>query len=524
MPTIFLSYRRDDSNARVGRIYDRLEARFGRDFVFRDMDRIPAGRDFRKVLDAEVSRCDVLLAIIGEKWLKAMDELGRRRLENPADFVRIEIESALNRDIPVIPVVVGNASMPRVEDLPKSLHDLCFRHGVSVRDDPDFRTDIHRLICVLESFDAQKVPASEIEEPAPVVDESHVGASTRTAEELLDGSRDRSVPSPLAVESTAEANVGPVQLQGNPDETEARKSDGVVHFELWKPPILISPFGGEKARRAQEEWARHLASTSFPEAMVEIRNSRGMQFTLIPRGEFLCGSAGPWSSGFDDIDDVRRDSEYPQHRVRIDRPFYLGTHVVTRDDWRAVMHHEPWKGRGERSDDSRLPATRVSWDDAQKFCRRLGQADRCTYRLPTEAEWEYACRAGTIGRYFSESNPSKLSEFAWYSDSNAARRNNSLQRVGLKKPNSFGLYDTLGNVFEWCEDYFSVGEYAERSIVQQLSDEGVVINPIGFLGGQRVYRGGSWANSAERARAAARGGLAHDARHALLGFRVVRVL
>jgi hypothetical protein len=143
---IFCCYRREDSKYQTGRICDHLAARFGIDELFRDVDSIPLGLDFRDVLSEKVARCDVLLAIMGDGWLNAKEATGERRLDNLDDFVRIEIESALRRKIPVIPVLVGRAPIPKAEELPESLRQLAFRNGLAVREDPDFRHDVERLI------------------------------------------------------------------------------------------------------------------------------------------------------------------------------------------------------------------------------------------------------------------------------------------------------------------------------------------------------------------------------------------
>jgi hypothetical protein len=144
--SVFISYRRTDSGDVTGRIADRLVEHFGHDAVFKDVDSVPLGRDFRKHIVAAVRRCDVLLAVIGSTWLSVEDDEGRRRLTQPNDFVRIEIESALVRDIPVVPVLVDEAPLPTAETLPKSLRDLAYRQAARVRPDPDFHTDVSRLI------------------------------------------------------------------------------------------------------------------------------------------------------------------------------------------------------------------------------------------------------------------------------------------------------------------------------------------------------------------------------------------
>jgi hypothetical protein len=143
---IFISYRREDSADVTGRIHDRLVEHFGESAVFMDVDDIPLGVDFSKYIDDKVGQCEVLLAVIGRDWLSAIDAEGNRRLEMPGDFVRIELESALKRNIPVVPLLVRRASMPKAQDLPESIREFSRRNGMPVRADPDFNTDIDRLI------------------------------------------------------------------------------------------------------------------------------------------------------------------------------------------------------------------------------------------------------------------------------------------------------------------------------------------------------------------------------------------
>lgn len=146
MSKILISYRREDSADVTGRMYDRLVQQFGREAVFKDVDSIDFGVDFRKHLDEQVAKCDVFLAVIGRNWMKAKGRKGKSRLEEPGDFVRIEVESALKREIPVIPALVGRASIPPADRLPASIQNLSYRHGIDVRPDPDFHRDMDRLI------------------------------------------------------------------------------------------------------------------------------------------------------------------------------------------------------------------------------------------------------------------------------------------------------------------------------------------------------------------------------------------
>jgi hypothetical protein len=147
MTSIFISYRRSDSMAYTGRIYDRLAAAFGAKNLFKDVDNIPPGKDFRSVLNEALNHANVLLVIIGPQWTLTSDDYGHRRLEDPEDFVRIEVETGLKRDdVLVIPVLVNDAMMPTAESLPANLKALAYRNGVVVRNDPDFNHDIGQLI------------------------------------------------------------------------------------------------------------------------------------------------------------------------------------------------------------------------------------------------------------------------------------------------------------------------------------------------------------------------------------------
>ncbi len=150
MTKIFISYRRQDSKAIAGRIFDRLEARFGRDAVFMDIDSIPPGVDFHDWLSETVAKASVLLALIGHGWVDARDPRGAKRLDNPNDFVRIEIEAPLGRNIPLIPLLIDGAPFPRIEELPPSLQPLTRRNAAFLDAGRDFNVHIARLIAAVE--------------------------------------------------------------------------------------------------------------------------------------------------------------------------------------------------------------------------------------------------------------------------------------------------------------------------------------------------------------------------------------
>lgn len=149
---IFIGYRRDDTADVAGRIFDALESRFGRDRIFKDVDNLRPGADFGEYIKTILPRCRVALILIGPNWVNAVDEDGRRRLDDPNDWVRIEIEIALAAsDLDVVPVLINGARMPRAEELPPSLHPLLRRHAATIRRDPDFRDDIDRLATALRA-------------------------------------------------------------------------------------------------------------------------------------------------------------------------------------------------------------------------------------------------------------------------------------------------------------------------------------------------------------------------------------
>ncbi len=234
-----------------------------------------------------------------------------------------------------------------------------------------------------------------------------------------------------------------------------------------------------------------------------IENSIGMTLKLIPAGEFMMGSP--------DSDKDAGNDEKPPHRVQITRPFYLGAYEVTQGQFRAVTGANPSGLKG--SDD--LPMEFVSWEDAMAFCSKLNELEKGQlrgeiYRLPTEAEWEYACRAGMTTRFGFGDDEGALGEYAWFS-SNSGGKNH---RVGQKRPNAWGLYDMQGNVFEWCWDWYDAKYY--------VNSPGT--DPPGASGSWgRVRRSiGTWGDPLH-CRAAQRSGLAPGYRGRDVGFRVARV-
>jgi uncharacterized protein (TIGR03437 family) len=226
----------------------------------------------------------------------------------------------------------------------------------------------------------------------------------------------------------------------------------------------------------------------------EITGSLAIEFVQIQPGEFTLGC----SPGDRECD----SDESPAHRVRITRGFQIGKYEVTQEQWQVGMGSNPSYVKG-----ATLPVERISWDDIQGFLQRLNaRNDGYRYRLPTEAEWEYAARAGTTDKY---AGAGALGEAAWYSSNSGSRTH----LAGQKRPNAWGLYDMLGNVWEWCQDWY--GAYYNPGDPQA--------DPAGPSSGVgRILRGGSWNAGSWNARVSDRRLFGPGLRYSFIGFRCVR--
>ena len=248
-------------------------------------------------------------------------------------------------------------------------------------------------------------------------------------------------------------------------------------------------------------------STHGQQPVKSTTNTIGMKFNKIPAGTFMMGSP--------ETEETRNADEY-QHKVTISKPFYMQTTEVTQGQWKAVMGTEPWKGESNVKEAPDYPAVYVSWDDAVAYCKKLSEKEGKTYRLPTEAQWEYACRAGTKTTRSFGNNENALGDYAWYEKNAWDIGEKYAHQVGLKKPNAFGLYDMHGNVFEWCHDYYGEDYYYKQSPEK---------DPTGpASGSSRVLRGGSWCFVTRDSRSAYRNRNDADFRYYFNGFRLVREL
>jgi formylglycine-generating enzyme required for sulfatase activity len=456
---IFINYRRDDSAGHAGRVHDRLEREFGANLLFMDVDAIPLGENFIKVLRDEVAKCDVLLALIGPNWLNVRDEDGNRRLDNPMDFLRIEIATALQRDIPVIPILLDGAKMPKADQLPQDLEELSVRNGIDIRH-VSFHSDMDKVIRGLKGARASQDDRMRAE--------------------------------------------GRVLV----DAAIVRNANG-----KW-----FLPGAG------RTEWFKdHEAA---PEMVV------------VPAGSFKMGS----SNDEPERESYQAGTESPQHEVTIAQPFAVGRHAITRGQFAAfvtVTGHEisegariwkdglwvddpmgSWRAPGFFQDDSH-PVVCVSSDDAKAYAAWLGQITGKFYRLLSEAEREYATRAGTLTPFWwgSSITPAQANYnggFVYEGGGSKGVWRKSTMPVDSFQANPWGLYNVHGNLWEWCED------------VWHDNYSGAPVDGSAWLRGgdptRRVVRGGSWAYYPQNLRAAARIWVSSVVRVIYIGFRLARTL
>ena len=226
---------------------------------------------------------------------------------------------------------------------------------------------------------------------------------------------------------------------------------------------------------------------------IPVKDGISIDMARVEAGTFTMGATAEMKELYDD--------ERPTHRVTLTNDYYIGKYEVTQALWQTVMGNNPSKFKGDN-----LPVEQVKWKDCQKFLSKLNRITGKMFRLPTEAEWEYAARGGNKSRGYQYSGSNNLSDVAWY-DNNSG---NKTHAVGTKQANELGIYDMSGNVYEWCQDWF--GKYNSSSQV----------NPTGAnSGSDRVFRGGSWISNAGNCRSSYRDYITLGGRDSYLGLRLV---
>ena len=492
---IFTNYRRGDDPGNTGRLFDRLQETFAPEQLFIDVDNIPPGLDFIRVLEEQVSQCDALLVVIGPRWLDAADPQGKRRLDSPDDFVRIEIESALTQGKRVIPVLVGDARMPAADELPETMRLLARRNAVRLTYER-FRADTQGLIKALQQA-LEEVAAARAQEE-----------TTRRAEEEEKRAREVAAASERARASAEAAEQARLLRPPKPRpvwwlsweiitvEVVAAALLGLTVWVAFAPappaPATVEPAPVESAP---------------PKDTVLKDCADCPDMVVMPAGSFTMGSPASEAGGY---------SEGPQHNVAFAQQFAVGRFAVTFEEWDACVADgscNGWKPPDEGWGRGRRPVINVSWADAKAYSGWLSKKTGKTYRVLSEAEREYATRAGTTTAY------------SWGNEIGRGNANCSgcgspwdgrqTAPVGSFKPNAFGLYDMHGNVWEWVEDCYH-DNYKGAPADGSAWTIGDCV--------RRRLRGGSWRDDPQNLRSASRNWVAAGDRSYFLGFRVGRTL
>jgi formylglycine-generating enzyme required for sulfatase activity len=250
---------------------------------------------------------------------------------------------------------------------------------------------------------------------------------------------------------------------------------------------------------------------------LELGKGVKIKLAFVPAGEFMMGGKFAPADAAKKYGgkDIHYVSERPRRKVTISKPFYIGVYEVTQAQFAAVMDSEPWKDKVMTKSGPDYPASWVNWIEADAFCKKLSKKTGKTVVLPTEAQWEYASRAGRDTVFCFGDDPAKIGDYGWWRGNmiNVDKGKSYAPKVGSKKPNAWGLYDMHGNVWEWCRDWYSKDFYAS----------GKNVDPVCVTEGKnRAVRGGSWYNDPCHLRSAARNSwCAPNYRHYNYGFRVI---
>jgi formylglycine-generating enzyme required for sulfatase activity len=578
---VFISYRREDSGGWTGRLYDRIASALPRRRVFVDVVDIKPGENFADKLDAKVAQCDVFLPIIGPRWLSVHDASGNRRIDNPSDYVGIEIASALKRDnVHVIPVLVNGANMPGEQELPDTLKPLAKRNALTI-DAKEFGHDSRQLIAAIKALLPWRVRHHRGLRKAGTI---LIVLAALAA--LIGAIKSGILPYAYGLERFVRPSAtewstftyldktNPALLNAfrarHPDTPEYETAGhwlNDITVRAWSKVEhsndrnLLSDFATTFRGSAQADQARSLLASMTAahrdDALLRASLTRFAdcdrcpEMVVVPPGQFTMGSLPTEQMEDADI------NEQPRQQVSIARPFAVGRFEVTLGQYRAFLAENaqhrmgsecigtlnpdsPADGWGDIpgrnyaapgfAQDDAHPVVCVSWDDAMAYVSWLSTQTGHRYRLPTEAEWEYAARAGSQDSYTFGDDESRLCQYGNGADRplNASWQPNrwcadgariGTAAVGSYLANAFGLRDMHGNVHEWVEDcYFK--DYSDMPEATRQSGAAMLRPDCGA----RVIRGGCWAYSPGGLRSASREQWQASKRSYCVGFRVAMTL
>ena len=547
---IFISYRREESRWSARSLHDRLIQRFDRSQIFMDVDSVGLGEDFVKTIEETVGSCDVLIAIIGAHWLTSTDGQGDRRLDNPEDFVRMEIATALRRNIRVIPVLLDGASMPRSTDLPDDLKQLVRRNALQVGD-THFDDDCRRLVAAIEQvLDKAAAERREREEKDRLeVERRETEANERLEterrqkeqQERLEAEQQAQLSTPAAPSTPPakrEANKPPVEIpkvvyplapkraESEREKPQPPSSGGTGGKSPSKQLIAILAIAAVLVVGGLIYLVNRPSQSPLERATKEYPwvNSLGMKFVPVAGTRVLFSV---WDTRVQDFETFVKSTDYDATQ---------GMYSLGKDLWK--QRGATWKEPGF-SQGATYPVVGVSWADAKAFCSWLTKKEQAegrlppkmVYRLPTDEEWSAAVGLKNEVGSTPEEKSGKLLLYPWdipqkrdkswpppsgagnYAGEEAKigdwppgqpvieGYNDGYPRtsaVGSFEANSSGLYDMGGNVWQWCEDWYNAqAQY-------------------------RVLRGASWINvNPDSLLASYRNHYSPDNRFGTFGFRCV---
>jgi len=461
-PRIFISYRRSDNQTMTDRIHDWLRRGLGEGAIFKDIDNIPPGRDFRGVLREATAQCSVMLVVIGKGWVDATDKNGNRRLDNPNDFVRIEIETGLQRDgIVVIPLLIDGADMPSDTQLPDSLKELAYKNAFVIHRDPIFKHDMATLIRYLRSLLqgngrlmryvaailALVVMIAALAIIVPPLITGANGTLTPTLTQAVIASTDAPTQPSDTGTSEPSATHTPTTRPSDtftptdpPSNTPAptltpttQPSNTPVPTNIPTLAPTLDPYNAawEQARRftgtRNRDWEQF--AYTFPD------DPAAASMVLVPVGSFQMGSN----------DD---ESEQPIHTQTFTEPFWIDQTEVTRAQYRLCVEagdctETPYFRSSTRDTQ---PINNIDWFQARDYCAWRGE----NYRLPTEREWEYAARGVESWNYpWGNNDPTPIL---------AVYNANETADVGSKPDGAswVGALDLSGNLWEWVNTIYGI--------------------------------------------------------------------